>query len=93
MIPKNVVFLNGTDYHRHSTLFGYLRKQMAKTTAERLAKAKEKLKAALFAEGTLVAIREAKKKVKRAQRRTKVEATAEKRRQAAKDASQPKAEA
>lgn len=67
---------------------------MAKTTAERLTKAKEKLKTALSAEGTTpVAIREAKKKVKRAQRRTKVEATAEKRRQAAKAASQPKPEA
>jgi len=66
---------------------------MAKTTAVRLAKAKEKLKTALSAEGTPTAIREAKKKVKRAQRRTKVEATAEKKRQAAKAAGQPKPEA
>lgn len=65
---------------------------MAKTTAQRLTKAKEKLKTTLSAEATPVAIREAKKTVKRAQRRTKVELTAEKRRQAAKDASKPKAE-
>jgi hypothetical protein len=73
---------------------GYLRIKMAKTTAQRLTKAKEKLKTALSTEGTpTTAVREAKKKVKRAQRRTKVEATAEKRRQAARAASQPKPEA
>jgi hypothetical protein len=71
-----------------------LRIKMAKTTAVRLTKAKEKLKTALSTEGTsTTAVREAKKKVKRAQRRTKVEATAEKRRQAARAAGQPKPEA
>lgn len=65
---------------------------MAKTTAEKLAKAKEGLKKTQAAGAELVAVRDAKKKVKRAQRRTKVELTAEKRRQAAKDASKPKAE-
>jgi hypothetical protein len=48
---------------------------MAKTTAEKLAKAKEKLKKATAAGGELHAVREAKKAVKRAQRRTRVEKT------------------
>jgi hypothetical protein len=91
-LPKNVVIWNGTDYHPHSTILGYSRIKMAKTTADKLAKAKEGLKTAQVAGGALLTVREAKKKVKRAQRRTKVELTAEKRRQAAKDASKPKAE-
>ncbi len=66
---------------------------MAKTTAEKLAKAKEKLKTAQSAGGALAAVREAKKKVKRAQRRTKVETAMEKKREAAKAAKQPKPEA
>ena len=65
---------------------------MAKTTAEKLAKAKEKLKTAQSAGGELATVREAKKKVKRAQRRTRVETAMEKKRAAAKTTEQPKPE-
>lgn len=66
---------------------------MAKTTAEKLAKAKEKLKTAQSAGGDIATVREAKKKVKRAQRRARVEKAMKKKREGAKTPGQPKPEA